>query len=86
MAMGKPVVVSSAKPLERIVRETGAGLVYPSGDIEALAEAVIRIYQDGELATRFGDAGKKAVKEKYNWEAEGEKLVSLYQDLEKNFK
>ena len=82
MSMGKPVVVSSAKPLERIVKETGAGLVYPSGDAEALAEAVIKIYRDSELATRLGEAGKKAVRQKYNWEAEAEKLVSLYQDLE----
>jgi len=86
MAMGKPVVVSTAKPLERIVKETGAGLVYSSGDAEALAEAVIRICRDNELATKLGEAGKKAVGQKYNWEAEAEKLVSLYQDLQKTIK
>ena len=86
MAMGKPVVVSSAKPLERIVKETGAGLVYSSGDAEALAEAVIRIYRDNELATKLGEAGKKAAKQRYNWEAEGKKLVSLYRDLQKTIK
>lgn len=81
MAMGKPAVVSSARPLERIVNETGAGLVYPSGDTQALAEAVITIYRDGDLATNLGRAGKKAVKTKYNWKAEGEKLVKLYREL-----
>lgn len=83
MAMGKPVVVSSAKPLARIVQETGAGLVYPSGDAEVLARAVISIYQDKKLAARFGDAGRRAVKEKYHWSVEGEKLVNLYRDLGK---
>lgn len=86
MAMGKPVVVSSAKPLERIVKETGAGLVYSSGDAEALAKALIRIYRDNELATRLGEAGKKVACQKYNWEAEAEKLVGLYQDLQKTIK
>ena len=86
LAMGKPVVVSSAKPLARIVQETGAGLVYPSGDAGALARAVISIYQDKKLAARFGDAGRRAVKEKYNWSMEGEKLVNLYRDLEKSSK
>lgn len=86
MAMGKPVIVSSAKPLKRIVEETGAGLVYSSGDAEALAEAVIRIYRDNELATKLGEAGKKAAKQRYNWEAEAEKLVSLYQNLQKTIK
>ena len=81
MAMGKPVVVSSAKTLERIVNETGAGLVYPSGDAQALAEAIIKIYQHGGLATRLGEAGKRAVEERYNWGVGGKKLVRLYQDL-----
>ena len=84
MTMGKPVVVSSAKPLQRIVRETGAGLVYSSGDAQALAEAVVKIYRDGKLAARFGEAGKKATRQKYNWEAEAEKLLSLYQSLERS--
>lgn len=81
MAMGKPVVVSSAKPLERIVKETGAGLVYSSGDAEALAKALIRIYRDNELATRLGEAGKKVAGQKYNWETEGEKLVNIYMEV-----
>ncbi len=86
MAMGKPVVVSSAKPLERIVKETGAGLVYPSGDAEALAEAVITIYRDNTLVAKLGEVGKKTAREKYNWELEAKKLVSLYQDLEKSIR
>ncbi len=84
MAMDKPVVVSSAKPLKRIVEETGAGLVFPSGDAGALAEAVIRIYRDNGLATKFGKAGRRAVQERYNWNIEGRKLVELYRDLEES--
>lgn len=81
MAMRRPVVVSSAKPLERIVKEAGAGLVYPSADPAALAEAVITMYRDGTLAARLGEAGRKAVEEKYNWEIEGDKLLAVYRDL-----
>ena len=81
MAMAKPVVVSSAKPLERIVRETEAGLIYSSGDVDALAQAVVRIHQNSESASRFGEVGRKAVKEKYNWQIEGEKLLALYQGI-----
>ena len=84
--MGKPVVVSSASPLERIVKETGAGLVYPSGNAEALAETVIRIYQNEALATQLGNTGKRATRRKYNWKVEGAKLVTLYQDLEESAK
>lgn len=81
MAIGKPVIVSSAKPLERIVSETGAGLAYPSDDADGLAQEIVRVYRDDVLAIRLGEAGRKAVKEKYNWEIEGEKLLALYRDL-----
>jgi glycosyltransferase involved in cell wall biosynthesis len=81
MAMAKPVVVSSAKPLARVVEETGAGLVYRSEDADSLAEAIIKINKDRKLAVRLGKAGQKAVKERYNWQKEGEKLLKLYQDL-----
>lgn len=81
MAMGKPVIASSMDSLRRIIIETGSGMTYPSGNTDALAEAVIKIYRDRDLAIRMGEAGKRAVKEKYNWEAEGKKLIKLYKDL-----
>ena len=81
MAMSKPLVVSSARPLECIVRETGAGLVFPSGDPEALAREVIRLYRDDSLCAEMGRAGKRATEDIYNWEMEGEKLVNLYLQL-----
>jgi len=84
MAMGKPVVVSSAKPLERIVNETGAGLVYPSGDADALAKALIAIYRDRDLAFKLGEAGKRAVETRFNWKAESEKLTTLFAELGKD--
>ena len=86
MAMGKPVITSSAKPLARIIKETGAGIVYPSGDAATLAETVIRIYQDEELAAKLRQAAKIAVTTKYNWQREEEKLITLYQDLERDIK
>jgi glycosyltransferase involved in cell wall biosynthesis len=81
MVMAKPVIVSSAKPLTRIVKETGAGLIYPSGDAGALAETVIRVFRDKDLAARLGNAGRTAVEERYNWKIEEEKLIKLYQNL-----
>jgi spore maturation protein CgeB len=32
-------------------------------------------------ARHMGENGKKAVKEKYNWEGEGKKLLEIYKDL-----
>lgn len=85
MAMSKPIVVaSSQEAAKRIISKIAAGLVYSAGDPQSLAEAVIKLYQHSDLAHRMGEAGRKAVREKYNWEREAKKLISLYQDLEKS--
>lgn len=39
--MGKPVIVSNAKPAERIVREERCGMVFKEKDVEDLACAIL---------------------------------------------
>ena len=82
MAMAKPVVVSSMDSLSRIIRETGAGLVYPAGDAEALAQAVIKLYEDDAIRVKLGQAGTKAVRQKYNWQRSSQQLIEIYRELE----
>lgn len=80
MLMSKPVVVSTCRPLERVIQETRAGLVFESGDSHALAQAVIRL-QDQTLRDRLGEAGRRAVVAQYNWQAAARKLVGVYEQL-----
>jgi glycosyltransferase involved in cell wall biosynthesis len=81
MYLGKPVVVSSARPLKRIVEESQAGFVFTSGDPASFAEAVLRL-ADPELRRKLGHNGRCAVVERYNWQRESERLLALYQQLE----
>lgn len=78
MAMKKPIVTTDCVPLKRIVEETHSGIVVLSGDARAMAEAVIRIYHNPDLARQCGENGRKAVETKYNWKNESEKLIKLY--------
>lgn len=80
MAMGKPVVVSDAKAMARIVRECRCGEVFRSGSPEDFADAVIKIWQSN---TNYGENGRRAVMEKYNWENSSKELLRLYQTLNK---
>jgi len=81
MARQRPVIVSNCDPLERIVRETHCGLVYPSGDAPALAKCLEQLYFDPELRLRMGEAGRLAVQQKYNWEKTAYTLLQLYRQL-----
>ncbi|RLI93481.1 MAG: glycosyltransferase WbuB [Candidatus Altiarchaeales archaeon] len=85
MTMRKPVVVTDAKPLRRIVEETKCGIVVPSGDYNKMANAVVKLYEDKDYAKKLGENGRRAVERKYNWEKEAEKLCELYEKLREGY-
>jgi len=72
-ACGKPVIVSPAVPLRRVVEETGAGLVLRDSTPDAIAEGLGRAMSiDLEPLAERGLAAARA---KYNWE--NDKAVML---------
>ncbi|MDZ4178611.1 MAG: glycosyltransferase, partial [Coriobacteriia bacterium] len=82
MALGRPVLVSDCAPLARIVRETGSGLVFRAGDAADLASRIGEIAAP-EAAAVMAGAGRAAVLEHWNLEAEAPNLAGLYKELAK---
>ena len=78
MAVGKPVVVSDAKPLARVVRECQCGEIFSSGSSESFAKAICSLYANGQMR---GENGKHAVLKTYNWEISSQALINLYNQL-----
>ncbi len=81
MLLERPVVSSNCAPLERVLRETEAGLVYPSGDADALAR-VVRQLRDDDLRAGMGERGRRAVLERYNWKDTEAALLGVYESLQ----
>ena|GEM_PF-83451 len=80
MLLEKPVVVTDAPPLRRIVEGVGCGLVCRSGDPESMARAVLNIARSGN-AGAMGARGREAVYARYNWAKEARKLVDVHSGL-----
>lgn len=78
MACGKPVIGSNLPGIEKIITETHAGLLIEHDDSGSLAEAVRKLHDSAELCRKMGNDGYNAVRDKYNWEMEGKKLVEFY--------
>lgn len=78
MSKGKPVIVSNAKPVERIVREEQCGIVFQEQDSEDLARAIVTLEPESVRAV-MGRRGRDAVARKYNWAVDEQRL---YQALE----
>lgn len=74
MALGLPIVSSDAAPCARVLRETGAGVVFRSRDAASLADAVAPL-REPALRARLGAAGRAAILARYHWERDARILV-----------
>lgn len=81
MAYGRPVLVSSVKPLKRIVEETESGMVFEADNPQDFAEKV-RIMADRDKLVFWGENGRKSIEGKYNWINDSQNLIDFYQRLD----
>ena len=80
MAMGKPIVSTDARPLKRIIEAEQCGIVVPSGDVQAMAEAIVEL-NDDVVSNKYGENGKNAAYGKYNWDMTSEELCEIYSNI-----
>jgi glycosyltransferase involved in cell wall biosynthesis len=65
MACGKPTIGSENGGLPDAIVDGVTGFIVPPGDIDALAQAILRLLRDPELARRLGRAARKRIEEKF---------------------
>jgi len=80
MAAGLAVVVTKAAS-GGIVEQSGAGIVVPPGDAEAISEALGRLIKDPDLAREMGRAGRRAVQAGYGWQDYANRAIAAYRNL-----
>lgn len=77
MSVGCPVIVSSEVGLSSSVRKTGAGLVIQANP-NAIANAINTLMAKADMRQRMGDAGRRAAKELFSWDAIAHQTENLY--------
>jgi len=81
MSAGIPVICSDFPVWRELIEETDAGLVVDPFDRKAITDAVEYLKTHPGEAAGMGENGKRAVLERFNWNLEGEKLLSLYEQI-----
>jgi glycosyltransferase involved in cell wall biosynthesis len=81
MSSARPVVASEIGGVNLVVRDGQNGLLVPPGDVEALANAIIRLIDDDQLRRRLGDAGRESVVQDFSCEAFARSLTSLIESI-----
>lgn len=81
MQCGLPVVISDFPSFLRCNEKYRFGVCVDPTDPDAIAAAVTYLLDHPDEAREMGSRGRKAVKEEFNWNAEAEKLLALYDDI-----
>lgn len=79
-AAGKPVVVTNVGGLPEVVEDNVTGLIVPSEDIEAAANAIESLVKSSDLRLRLGSAGVERVKSLFEWNQNVSSMISEYKD------
>ncbi len=68
LSAGVPVVADTVGQNSEYIRHNETGMLVPSGDIDAMAQAVIDLLRDREKADRLGVRAAQDVRERFGWD------------------
>jgi glycosyltransferase involved in cell wall biosynthesis len=80
-AQGRAVVASDLGSRRELVHEGETGLLYRSGDVNELVEAIQWLGSMPEFAAKMGRAGWETVRQRHTPEGHYQKLLSIYESL-----
>lgn len=81
MACHLPVVATQTGGIPEVVIHNETGVLVPPRNAQLLAQAVLRLYRDRDLAARLGQRGYEVVHQKFSAEAMAGKIIDLYERL-----
>lgn len=79
MACGTPVIATTGGALPEVVGD--AGILVPPRNADALATAIKQLLNDKQAQRQMSEAGRKRVREQFNWEQAARKTLDVYQEV-----
>lgn len=79
MAAGLPVAAADVGSSRDLVTHRDNGLLVPPRNARALADAVVKVHFDKNLAARLAARGRETVLEKYSQEAMARRIIDVYE-------
>jgi glycosyltransferase involved in cell wall biosynthesis len=81
MAYGMPVIVTRVGAIPEAVTDGVEGFLIEPGDVEALADRMLRLARDPVLRQRMGEAARARVAAAYSLDAMVERIMALYREV-----
>ena len=80
MAAGAPVVATRVSGIPELVSHEVNGLLVEPDDPAALADALLRVHRDRELAARIAAAGRRTVEARFDGDVLARRLADLFRE------
>jgi len=78
MACGTPVVATDIGGLPEVIRSGIDGYLVPERSADAIAGAILALFDDADLARRMGAQARRRVADKFSTRTWGERVVGVY--------
>ena len=84
MGCACPVIAGDLPAMNDTIKNGENGLLFPSGNTQALADAIIKLLDDPVLRARLAGEGRKSVVQKFDWEVIAGKYAQIFERLNVN--
>ena len=81
MAAGRPIALGIDGVIRDVVENAGAGVFFPPGDSQALADCIVRIKDDPDRATRMGVAGRRCAEDEYSIQLQADRFLKAFEKV-----
>jgi glycosyltransferase involved in cell wall biosynthesis len=81
MACGLPVIATRIGAVPEAVREGQEGFLIDVGDVEALADRMLRIAEDADLRKRMGAAARRRAEAEFGLDVMVERILRIYDEV-----
>lgn len=81
MLLGVPCVAADVGGVHNLLTDGGDGMLYPAGDVEALADSIIEIFTKEAIVERFSDNARKHARVNHDAEQNYYRLIHIYREM-----
>jgi glycogen(starch) synthase len=82
MLRGQAILAANVGGPAELLEHERTALLYPAGDVDALAASIVRLLRDPGLRTRLGAAAREGVK-RWRWAQVLPKLLDVYAEVQR---
>lgn len=83
MGTGLPIIASRVQGIDELVADDINGALFDPGDVDGLADCIIKLIDTGQKRLEMGNASVEMLKqnERYNWKNIADAYLSLYNNI-----